>query len=115
MSKATEKVSAKKKASAPKPMLSEAVYEWRILVRRTAAGVGALCGLVSLLYGAPAWVACVRGGAASFLIAVLGRQGERFLTSSDRADLADDRTESPSTSPPAATAAPAAATPATEQ
>ena len=94
---------------------SEAVFAWRILVRRTAAAVGALCGLVSLLYGAPAWVACVRGGGASFLIAVLGRQGERFLSSSDRTDLADDRTETPSTPAHAATAAPAPATPATEQ
>jgi len=87
--------------------VSDAVHEWRILVRRTAAGVGALCGLISLLYGAPAWLACVRGGGASFLIAVLGRQGERFLSSSDRADLVDDGSETPSTA--SAAPAPAAA------
>jgi len=49
----------------------------------------------------------VRGGGASFLIAVLGRQGERFLSSSDRADLVDDGSETPSTA--SAAPAPAAA------
>ncbi|QDU86464.1 hypothetical protein Pla163_36150 [Planctomycetes bacterium Pla163] len=77
---------------------TNAIYEWRILVRRTAAGVGALCGLVSLMVDAPAWVACVRGGAACFLIAVLGRQGERVLASSaGRAAAEESDRELPST------------------
>lgn len=99
----TKKEKGKKSKKRPAPPLPPALHEWRILVRRIATAVGALCGLVSLLFGAPAWVACVRGGATSFLIAVLGRQGERFLTSSDEPHPADDGSETPSTSAPAGT------------
>lgn len=77
---------------------TNAIYEWRILIRRTAAGVGALCGLVSLMVDAPPWIACVRGGGACFLIAVLGRQGERVLASSAaRAAAEETDRELPST------------------
>lgn len=60
----------------------DAILEWRILVWRFALGVGAMCGLLSLLNDAPGWVACVRAGGACFLIAALARFGERALRSS---------------------------------
>lgn len=63
----------------------EAILVWRIALWRLAAGVGALCGLVSLMHDAPAWVACMRAGGACFLIAALGRFGERALRSSPAA------------------------------
>ncbi|MEZ5979733.1 MAG: hypothetical protein R3F34_16155 [Planctomycetota bacterium] len=90
MSKADAK---KKSGRAAVPATPAAILEWRIVVRRLAAGVGALCGLVSLLYHAPAWVACVRAGGASFLIAALGRLGERAVGSSLLARKVEERTD----------------------
>jgi len=77
----------------------DAIFEWRILVWRFALGVGALCGLVSLLNHAPGWVACLRAGGACFLIAALARFGERALRSSPDLDPVEEPTEHLSGSP----------------
>jgi hypothetical protein len=77
----------------------DAILEWRILVWRFALGVGALCGLVSLLNDAPGWVACLRAAGACFLIAVLARSGERALSSSVDLPSAEEAPEHLSGSP----------------
>lgn len=84
----------------------EAVLEWRIVVWRLGAGIGAACGLLALMHDAPAWVACVRGGTACFLIAALGRFGERAIGSSPSAAAVDEEAERLSTSAAAAQARP---------
>jgi hypothetical protein len=77
----------------------DAILEWRILAWRFALGVGALCGLVSLLNDAPGWVACLRAGGACFLIAALARFGERALGSSPDLDPVEEPVEDLSGSP----------------
>ena len=49
--------------------------DWRALWARLACAAGALTALVSLLVGAPVWVAALRGALLHLAILVLGRAG----------------------------------------